>query len=423
MHVYFSGVGGVGIGPLALLALDAGYSVSGSDLHASALTQLVKEKNATVLIGQDGSQITAIQKKQPIDWFVHTSALPDDHPELVFARNNGIKTSKRSDFLNELLTQLNLKMIAVSGTHGKTTTTGMLVWLFQQLDIPVSYSVGTTLSFGAPARYQKGSEYFIYECDEFDRNFLAFHPEVSIITSLDYDHPDTYASQHDYYSAFRQFSTQSKLTVLWETDANKINSDANLFVANTPKDTSDVILAGEHNRRNAWLACTAINRLGLIENDVPSWRRLLKNISSFPGTVRRFEKLKDNLYTDYAHHPAEIKATIQMAQELNPAVVTVYQPHQNIRQRELLGSGGYGNCFIGTKKVYWLPTYLSREDGTEVLAPSALAATATHADITVADTNAELKQAIDHHLQKGDLVVAMSGGDLDEWLRHEFVTE
>lgn len=419
MHVYFSGIGGVGIGPLALLALDAGFTVSGSDLQASELTKSLEERGANVVIGQDGKNLKATHLEQAIDWFVYTSALPSDHPELRAANEQGIKTSKRGDFLNDLLKQLNLKMIAVAGTHGKTTTTGMLIWLFEQLDLPVSYSVGTTLSFGPAAQYQKGSEHFVYECDEFDRNFLEFHPEISLITSLDYDHPDTYPSRQEYFDAFTQFSEQSKLSVLWEQDAEKIQSEGNLFVLTKPQELGQITLAGEHNRRNAWLACSTINRLGLVENDLVNWKMLLKKVSSFPGTNRRFEKLAENIYTDYAHHPAEIKATLQMATELNSNVVAIYQPHQNIRQRELLENDGYSDCFSDAKKVYWLPTYLSRENGAKVISPQELSATAKNTLIELADTNEQLRQKIKKHQEDGDLIVAMSAGDLDAWVREQ----
>ena len=361
MRVYFSGIGGVGIGPLAQLALDAGYEVSGSDLKESELTNALEKQGVNVAIGQDGSQIQAVHGESPIDWFVYSSALADNHPELVFAKKSGIKTSKRAEFLNLILKEKKLKLVAVAGTHGKTTTTGMLIWLFKQLGLPVSYSVGTTLSFGPSAQYQKNSQYFIYECDEFDRNFLEFKPDLSLIVSMDYDHPDTYPTKEEYSAAFSQFATQSKLCVTWEAISEELSSDGHLFVLPDETNCSGITLAGEHTRRNGWLAATVINRLELVKNDLQDWDMLLQKISAFPGTNRRFEKLTENLYTDYAHHPNEISATIQMAKELNKNVVVIYQPHQNIRQHELLEEHAYSRCFFEAAHVYWLPTYLSRE--------------------------------------------------------------
>ena len=162
MHIYFSGLGGVGIGPLAEIARDAGYAVSGSDLHENLMTRQLQEAGITVSIGQDGSQIAAVHEKAPIDWVVYTASLPADHAELRFAHDHGIRTSKRDELLATIIEEKDLKLIAVSGTHGKTSTTGMLIWTLKQLDVPISYSVGTTLNFGPSGAYNPESRYFIY---------------------------------------------------------------------------------------------------------------------------------------------------------------------------------------------------------------------------------------------------------------------
>ncbi len=242
-----------------------------------------------------------------------------------------------------------LKLIAVSGTHGKTTTTGMIIWAFKALGLPVSYSIGTTLSFGPPAQYQPDSQYFIYECDEFDRNFLNFTPHKSIITNCDYDHPDTYPTKLEYEQAFKQFINQSGHSYLWNDCLEKLNisETQKLTVAEKTTDLFDVSLSGQHNRENAWLALLCLS--DLLSSVEPT--DILNALNTFPGTQRRFEMLVDNLYTDYAHHPAEIAATIQRAKEQNSEVVVVYQPHQNIRQHELLKNDGYGDVFSEAKKL------------------------------------------------------------------------
>jgi UDP-N-acetylmuramate--alanine ligase len=416
MHIYFSGVSGVAIGPLAMIALDLGHTVSGSDLQQSEMTTYLQDRGARISIGEQSNFIKTEHQVQPIDWYIYSSALTSDHPELVFAKEQGIKISKRADFINQLLEDRKLKMIAITGTHGKTTTTGMVIWLMKELGLPISYSIGTTISFGPPAQYQGGSEYFIYECDEFDRNFLEFHPEASIITTVDYDHPDTYKTPEDYVAAFNQFAQQSKLPITWHSVAEKLEVTNNMLQLPDDRNLGLVPLAGEHNRRNAWLAATAVERLGLFNNE--AWEDTLKRFTNFPGTNRRFEKLVDNLYTDYAHHPVEIAATIDMALELNPNVVVVYQPHQNIRQHLLLEEHGYAHCFDKAKLVYWLPTYLSREDGREVITPETLIAeTSNPSLIQAAEMNDQLWQQIEEHRQAGDLVICMSAGDLDAWLR------
>lgn len=420
MHVYFSGVGGVGIGPLAMLAIDAGLMVSGSDQKHSELLDYLRDRGARITLGQSGTEIAETHSARPIDWFVYTSALPADHPELVFAREHGIKTSKRDEFLNVILDEKKLSLIAVAGTHGKTTTTGMMIWALKQLSVPISYSIGTSISFGAPAEYVNGSDFFVYECDEFDKNFLSFHPYRAIIPSYDYDHPDTYPTRDDYKYAFLQFISQSRYVYLWQDDAKSLDlNDAPNITILTKQDPtiSRLKLGGKVARYNAWLAAQCLSDLlpGVNIN------KIIEALNSFPGTNRRFELLAENLYTDYAHHPIEIAATIEMAKEISPNVVVVYQPHQNIRQHEILKEDGYQKCFEGAKMTYWLPTYLSREyQDLPVISPSELmASTSGETQTEFAEMNDALWHKIYHHIKDGDLVVCMSAGDLDHWLRNK----
>lgn len=416
MHIYFSGLGGVGIGPLAQIAHDAGYTVSGSDLQDGAMTKQLRERGLSVHIGQDGSQIASVHDSEPIDWFVYTAALPEDHPELVFARSNGIRASKRDELLAQIITEKNLKLIAVAGTHGKTSTTGMLVWAMQQLGMSPSYSVGTTLSFGSSGHFEPGSEYFVYECDEFDRNMLHFSPYLALITSLDYDHPDSYPTMDEYRQAFVRFLEQSSYTLLWEKDLRYLHSDpsADLEAYDEHMDLTHIKLAGDHMRHNAFLVQKALERI--VEKPASD---ITPAINSFPGTARRFEKLADNLYSDYGHHPVEIAATLQMARELSDHVVLVYQPHQNIRQHEVRAQ--YTDCMELAEQIYWLPTYLSREDPSlEVLTPEQLSENLTNRSaVTTADLNDELWDSIQQHLDDGALVLCMGAGTIDGWLRNQ----
>jgi len=374
MNIYFSGLGGVAIGPLAEIARDAGHTVAGSDLAENLMTEQLRNAGIAVSIGQDGSFLRASHEALPIDWFVHTSALPDDHPELLAAQELGIRTAKRDELLAMIIQEKGLKLIAVAGTHGKTTTTGMLIWSMQQLGIPISYSVGTTLTFGPSGVFNPESEYFVYECDEYDHNFLHFFPTVAVITSIDYDHPDTYPTEQQYKEAFIQFLRQSDHTIMWRADADFIGTTPeNAWVLERP---SALTLVGEHNRRNGTLVVKALEYL--TQTPEPE---VYEALASFPGTDRRFEKLADNLYTDYGHHPEEIAATLQMAREVSDHVVLVYQPHQNKRQYAIREQ--YKDAFLAAEKVYWLPTYLSREDDRAILTPSELAGAVLKVKLTV----------------------------------------
>jgi UDP-N-acetylmuramate--alanine ligase len=414
MNIYFSGIGGVGIGPLAEIAFDAGYNVSGSDIVEGLITNELRARGITVSIGQDGEFLQVCHDSQPIDWLVYTSSLPKDHPELVLAKQLGIKTAKRDELIAHIIAEKNLKLIAIAGTHGKTTTTGMLVWAMQQLNIPVSYSVGTTLSFGPSGKYTPNSEYFVYECDEFDRNFLHFHPHVAIITSVDYDHPDTYPTESDYTRAFSQFIDQSKMAIMWQRDSSTIEPSKALENAWVLQDeeVATIKLAGAHNRRNATLVLKTLEYLKIASDDAA-----LNTLNSFPGTNRRFEKLADNIYSDYGHHPAEIAATLQMARELSDHVTLVYQPHQNVRQHEIRGQ--YTDCFSLAEDVYWLPTYLSREDpDLAILTPQELSQNVTNKNaVHIAELDEKLWNDIKSAQASSKLVLAMGAGNIDGWLR------
>ncbi len=413
MNIYFSGIGGVGLGPLAEIAHDAGYTVMGSDRETGLMTDKIQSRGIRVNIGQDGSFLQATHAAQPIDWFVYTSALPPTHPELVLAERLGIRTSRRDELLAYIIQEKQLKLIAVSGTHGKTTATGMFIWTLQQLGVPVSYSIGSTIGFGPSGHFDPESEFFVYECDEFDRNFLHFSPYLSIVTSLDYDHPDTYPTEPDYLAAFTQFASQSQQVIAWDDQHPEVFEQLfQVSLLDPSQINQNINVSGLHNRRNATLVQTAAKRLGFSQDTDGI-------LSHFPGTDRRFEKLADNLYSDYGHHPVEIAATLQLAHEVSPHVVLVYQPHQNIRQHEIRDD--YTDQFELAEDVYWLPTYLSRENpALAVLKPEELIQHITNKErIHVADLNDELWAVIQQARNEGKLVLGMGAGAIDGWLREK----
>lgn len=411
MNIYFSGIGGVGIGPLAQIAHDAGYQVAGSDREESLVAKELQQHGIEVSFEQNGDFLRQIHQKTPIDWLIHTAALPADHPELTLAHELEIPTAKRDELLAHIIAEKNLKLIAVAGTHGKTTTTGMIVWLAKYFGAPISYSVGSTLSWGPSGHFSPKSDYFVYECDEFDRNFLHFEPFVSLITSIEHDHPDTYPTEAEYFAAFRQFASQSKTVIAWDEQADILGD---LPQANYLSDTSPLItLKGEHNRRNASLILAAIDQFGLPP------KHAAEGLNKFPGTNRRFEKLANNLYSDYGHTPTEIAATLQMASELSDQIVLVYQPHQNIRQHEIRNQYT-DEIFAKATKVYWLPTYLSRENpNLPVLTPQELSSNLTPGKVIMANLDEALWGNIQASTAAGQLVIAMGAGSIDSWLRQQ----
>lgn len=413
MRIYFSGIGGVGIGPLAQIALDAGYEVVGSDISPSLMTEQLEQRGIQISYDQSGKFFEHAYHVQKIDWFVHTSALNPDNPELVLARKFGARIAKRDELLAHIIAEKKLKLLAVAGTHGKTSATAMTVWALKQRNVPVSYSIGTTLSWGASGTYDAASEYFVYECDEFDRNMLHFSPHATIITSLDYDHPDTYPTPESYFAAFDEFIGKSRHTIVWKHDTLRLQPLPKSTWQLRDSELLPLQLPGIHTRQNATLVTKLLEYLEL--GDAASTAAA---IESFPGTSRRFEKLAPNLYTDYGHHPAEIAATLQMASEMSEHVVLVYQPHQNVRQHDVKDQ--YTSCMDLAEHVYWLPTYLSREDASlPVLSPQELTKNVNNKHITYGELNQELWSHIQIELHKGNLVLCMGAGSIDGWLREK----
>lgn len=429
MHIFFSGIGGTAIGPLALIAQQAGYEVSGSDKQDSQYIAYLRKKGLhDIHIGQTEEAIAAAHKRKPIDWYVYSSAVEKEnahHPELQFVDSQGIRKSKRDELLNTIITEKKLKMVAIAGTHGKTTTTAMLVWLFKELGVPVSYSVGAKISFGDMGQYDPESEYFVYEADEFDRNFLSFEPFVSIITGVTWDHHEIFPTREDYQQAFKDFIDQSEWVELWQEDFDYLGLPANDHYAvmdSGDPDIQQVTLAGQYNRLDAWLTVKAARQL-----TQKPLKDIIAAINRFPGLQRRVEEILPGLYSDYAHTPEKIRGGMSVALEMAAAqgkdLVVVYEGLTNRRQHYMIDD--YKDCFDGAKHVYWIPSYLAREDPQQpILEPAELIKHLSDPSIASAmQRDDALKAVIQKHLDNGDMVVGMAGGggdSLDEWLRAEF---
>jgi UDP-N-acetylmuramate--alanine ligase len=429
MHIYFSGIGGAGIGPLAQIAHAAGYKVSGSDKQDSSYLEYLRKHGITdIHIGQSREAIADIHEKKPIDWFVYTSALPlenPDAPELLYCTEMGVRTSKRDELLNAIIQEKGLKLIAVAGTHGKTTTTAMAVWLFKQLGLPLSYTLPAKVSFGEMGQYEPEAEYFVYEADEFDRNFLAFEPHASLITGVSWDHHEVFPTREDYQAAFREFLAQSQHSFLWQEDADYLELQPNAVTTvldSGNKVIQNIRLAGHYNRLDAWLVIQALHYL--TKEPV---ERLTKLLNKFPGLQRRMEQITPGLYSDYAHTPEKIRGAmsvaLEMAEDNGKKVIVVYEPLTNRRQHYMLDN--YKDCFDGAGRVYWAPSYLAREDPNQrIIPPEELI---SHLDdpgiATPVELDNNLKHIIENHLDAGDMVVGMAGGgggSLDDWLRQNF---
>jgi len=414
MRIYFVGIGGTGMAPMAHLALDAGFEVVGSDQQTNRNTEHLKERGVNISTDQSGDFLSYLHAQKPIDWVIYTSALPANHPELTRAQTLGLTTAKRDQFIPWFIKKHNFKLIAVAGAHGKTSTTTMLIWLFRQLGVPASYLVGSTLPFAEAGKFDPDSRYFIYECDEYDRNFLHYQPDYALIPAVDYDHIDIYPTIDDYHQAFSQFFDQSAQIIMWPKDiwSGYQPSDKFLLAQNI---NPDLTLLGEHNRANAQLI---VELAPLLYDERFNIASVIEILNSAPCAGRRFEALQYNLISDYAHHPAEIKATLELAHEyalqhnLNQ-IIAVYEPHQNERQVQF--QADYPEAFAGADQIYWLPTFVARDHHDQVLSPAQLITDLPQA--TVADFNDQLITDIKQHLRQNDLVILMSAGKLDSFVR------
>lgn len=410
MRVFISGISGVAMGPLALGAKSLGMEVFGSDLHEGLVTPRLREAGIEVSIGeQDGSYLRKkVAEEGGVDWYVHTSAVRLGNKELALAQELGLKVSKRDEFIEGLVEKYDLRMIGVAGTHGKTTTTAGILWLCLKLKLPVSWLVGSTLGFAEAGSFKKGAKYLIYEADEYDRNFLAYHPWLAVIPSVTYDHADIYKTEEEYKQAFAQFIRQSRKTITKTELAGRIK------------------LAGEVRRLDLALAIEAVKEIARAEGVDVSEDKLIEIMNEFPGVERRMEKLCDGLYTDYAHHPEEVTATIEIAREEmkltgKKGLVVAYAPLQNARQYDVIDD--YYDLFTkGVDKLFWLPTTLLREiEGQRVIPPIEFIEKLKNPEIAeVADYDEKFYLRIKEYLAQNYLVAFLSGGAGDDWMRERF---
>ena len=408
MKVYISGISGTAMGALALFIKQAGFDVCGSDMRPGAITPTLIEAGIDVFIGeQDGNFLKEKFEAGEVEWFLHTSALREDHKELLLAKELGLKVTKRDEMINLILEKSGLKMVGVAGTHGKSTTTAMIIWTCLKLGLPVSWLEGTTLGFAPAGNFDQDSKFLIYEADEFDRNFLHFHPWLAVITVVDYDHKEIYPTKENYDAAFEQFRKQSENVV------ENVKKEG-LFG-----------LAGKVRKIDAALALEAVKKIQEELGQNFSEEKIVEVLNQFPGAGRRFEKVGKNVYSDYAHLPEEIKATMDIANEEVErlglrGLVVLYEPLQNRRQYNIREQ--YGDCFLGAKKLFWLPSFLLREDPDQrIIPPTELIEYMNNKEIAEpAEMNDELVEKVKKYIDENYLILLMSGGDADVWLRKSF---
>ncbi|MEO2550931.1 UDP-N-acetylmuramate--L-alanine ligase [Enterococcus casseliflavus] len=348
---HFVGIKGSGMSSLALILHEKGYQVQGSDVDEYFFTQRDLEKAAIKLLPFDKANI------QPEMVIIQGNAFPDTHEEIVRAKELGLEVTRYHDFIGQFIQPYT--SIAVTGSHGKTSTTGLLSHVLSGIR-PTSFLIGDGTGHGEP-----DAEFFSFEACEYRRHFLAYSPDYAIMTNIDFDHPDYFHSIEDVFSAFQSMASQVKKGIFAFGDdeyLRKLEADVPIYyygvndnddvqAKNIERTTQgsefDVFIHGEnighfvlpafgqHNINNALSVIAVAYKEGLDMKEVAA------EMISFPGVKRRFsEKIVADMtiVDDYAHHPAEIKATIDGARQKYPEkeIIAVFQPHTFTRTIALM---------------------------------------------------------------------------------------
>ncbi len=330
--VYFIGIGGIGVSALAKFYFEKAWEVSGSDLCQSAITDDLAERGINVYIGENKENI------KDFDLVVFSPAVQEDNPELKEAREKGLKTMSYPECLGEITKEY--FTIAVSGTHGKSTTTAMLALILIKADIDPTVIVGTKIKEFNNSNFRAGkSKYLVIEACEHEASFLNYWPQIAVVTNMEEDHLDFYSNLENIEKAFNEFVSHLKDDgTLIKRDDVKISFKNTVEFSLKDKEVEElrkiIKVLGDHNILNALAALKVARVLGV--NDDVSFEAL----SQYFGSWRRFEitQLPNFiLIDDYAHHPTEIMATLKAAREkyLNNNIYCVFQPHQYQRTKFL----------------------------------------------------------------------------------------
>ncbi len=359
-NFHFVGIGGIGMSGLARLLRDSGTNVTGSDAEDSPIVAKLRAEKSEIAVGQKAANIP-----ENCEVVVHTLAANSENPELVAAGERGLEILNYPAALGRFVAEK--KVIAVAGTHGKTTTTGLVVAGALAAGENVGCLVGTNLPIleGKNARLGD-SEWFVIEACEYRRAFLNFAPQILVVTNAESEHLDYYSDWADYESAFVELVgklPENGVLVAnsHEPNLEKIISGApHFFDAGNLLENFELKIPGEMNRRNARLALVVGELLNL---DSAKFR---EGIANFAGGERRFELRGEwngaQIFDDYAHHPTEIRATLEAARERFPdkKITIIYQQHQLDRAAKMLAE--IGVSFLDADRVVIPNIYRVRDE-------------------------------------------------------------
>ncbi|GAA0726111.1 UDP-N-acetylmuramate--L-alanine ligase [Clostridium malenominatum] len=437
--IHFIGIGGISMSGIAEILLEKGYKISGSDMNSSYITNMLERKGAEIHIGH---------KKENLDYtvgmVVYTAAISEDNPELLKATELGIPLMDRAEFLGNLMKGHKYN-IAVSGTHGKTTTTSMISHIVIKANLDPTILVGGDLDIIKGNVKTGNSEYFITEACEYKASFLKFYPYIGVILNIDEDHLDFYKDINDIQNTFIKFGKmipKDGYLIACADDSNidKVlkTVDCNIITYGLEKGIIqgknivynekgcaffDVIqdneflfsielnVPGEHNVLNALGSIS----IALALNINPE--AIIEGLKSFHGTHRRFELkgVKDDITVidDYAHHPTEIRATLNASQNYpHNRIFCVFQPHTYTRTHALLKE--FTECFHGADEIILADIYAAREKDTGIISSVMLGDKLRDNGLTCNNFHSfeDIVSYLKETLLPGDLVLTVGAGDI-----------
>jgi len=411
--VHFIGIGGVGVSAIARMMLDLGKDVSGSDSSASRITDGLEKIGARISIGHDEKNLDS-----NADLVVYTIAIPKDNPELMKAERLEVELLSYPEMLG--VASEGFYTIAVSGTHGKTTTTAMLSDVLIKSGLDPTVIVGSLLKERGSNYVRGESKYFLVEACEYKRSFLNLKPKILIINNIEEDHLDYYKDLEDIQSAFKELaqsvpkdgfiicnSKDSGLLPVLDGAVAKVIDYTNFIERNLKLN-----IPGEHNLSNAGVVLAVSDILGIKKE------KAFEILKSYSGVWRRFEfkgETKNGvlIYDDYAHHPTEVKMTLKGARNFfKRKIFVVFQPHLYSRTRQFLKE--FGKSFSDADHVIILPIYAARE-----LEDSTINSEMLVEEINKNSNNATYQKDFDDcaeylkkETEKGDVVITVGAGDV-----------
>jgi UDP-N-acetylmuramate--alanine ligase len=439
-RVHLVGIGGAHMSAIAQILHAWGHAITGSDQKSSPMTAKLEALGIRVAIGHAAANVG------DADLVVFTSAAHGDNPEIAEAVRRGIPAIKRAEMVARLMQ--GRYSIAVAGTHGKTTTSGLIAHMLVEANLDPTYLIGGEVrSLGTNAAPGAG-RYIVVEADEYDRAFLSYTPDVAVVLNIEPDHMDIYGTEAELTSAFGQFMAAApadghviacadspRVVATVETTAIAASAEtygveepaawraggitqherAQSFVVEHAGDafgTFTIELPGRHNVSNALAGIAAGSTIGI------SAEVMQAALASYRGAQRRFEFVGEargiTIMDDYAHHPTEVRTgTIAAARERFPGrrLVVLFQPHTFTRTAYLLDE--WKTCFAGADALYITHTYAAREDAAAGMSGRDLAEEITSPQAAYVDTFDEAADRIAADLRDGDVFFTVGAGDVN----------